>query len=265
MIDTLIIKTKQDVFSKSSGLFSSSQLGEGYDFYEMREYNFGEDARRIDWLASAKLQKPYVRIYQEEKLRNIVLVFLLGGNLYFGSKRLKIETLLEAFLLIALSGVRMGERVVGVAEEPEILSDIFSVERFAKRVAATKLLGTSVSTDLQALFYKLPERALVIFLGDFLDEVDLRLFAAKHEVIAIIARDSIERASLHLGCEIVDCETLQERSVLLSPKTLKSYSANIQRAIERNITHFAQLRIDYLELYDEDDVFGKLAKFFMGR
>ncbi|SMC08621.1 DUF58 domain-containing protein [Nitratiruptor tergarcus] len=265
MIDTLIIKTKRDVFSKSSGVFSSSQLGEGFDFYEMREYNYGEDARKIDWLVSAKLQKPYVRIYQEEKLRNIVLVFLLGGSLYFGSKRLKIETLLEAFLLIALSGVRMGERVIGVADTMQQLPNIFTVEQFVKDVTARKLLGRSVTLDLQSLFYAIHEKSLVIFLGDFLDPIDLRLFAAKHEVIALVARDSIENTSLHSACEVVDCESLRERSVVFHKKTLSSYRSNIQQALEQNFKEFQKLHIDYLELYDTDEVFGKLAKFFIGR
>ena len=85
MIEPLIIKTKKQLFSTQAGIFSSPAGGEGFDFLEMREYAYGEDARRIDWIVSAKAGKPYVRLYQEERSRTLALVPLLCDTLHFGS------------------------------------------------------------------------------------------------------------------------------------------------------------------------------------
>lgn len=266
MIESLVIKTKKDIFSRSSGVFSSNISGEGYDFLEMREYTFADDAKKIDWLVSAKMQKPYMRVYQEEKLRNIVIIFLLGGSLFFGSKRLKIETLLEAFLLLGFSAVKNSEPVRVFADGMEVCKNLFEVEKKAKEIAKTPLVGRMANYDITPLFYRIKERSLVILLGDFLEPIDVSLFAKKHEVVAFVARDSIERGmDINIASELVDSETLDEKSALLDNRSLYRYGENIEKALKQNYLHFLHNRVDFLELFDDDEIFGKMQKFFIGR
>ena len=266
MIDTLIIKTKKEVFGKGSGLFASRSQGEGYDFVELREYMYGEDARRIDWLASAKYQKPFVRVYQEERLRNIVAHFLLSGSLFFGTARLKIETLLEAFLLVGYSALWAGERLWGIADEPRVLPNLYMLERFAKDIAAQDLVGRKLHFDQGLLFHQIAEPSLILLFGDFLDPIDLSLLAQKHEVVAVVARDEIERGmDLSQSLQVVDTVTLRRRSLYATRKSFEGYGANVQRLLERNYAHFAKIGVDWVELYGSDNIYEKLYRFFQGR
>ena len=264
MIDYLIMKSKKEVFSQREGIFTTPLMGEGYDFAQLREYDYHEDAKRIDWLISAKMQKPYVRVYQQERARNIVLIFLRTGSLFFGSKRLKVHTLIESFLLVALSGLRLKERVVGFDRQMRLLENSATIEHFAKGMEQD-LIGTSLDIDMHKIFYQIPDLSLVIFLGDFLDPIDLSLFAAKHDVVCFVARDSIERAKMDVYAKLIDCENLGQKSARLFGKSLKKYHKNIQEALDQNYAAFSKSGIDWVELWDDDNIFMKLQQFFMGR
>ena len=266
MIEPLIIKTKKQLFSTQAGIFSSPAGGEGFDFLEMREYAYGEDARRIDWIVSAKAGKPYVRLYQEERSRTLALVPLLCDTLHFGSRRLKVETLLEAFLLIAMSGVMHREQAVSYHERMRQLPDIYSVERFAKELAGIDLLGRAYAFDGKKLFYALREPSLVVLLGDFLDPVDVGLLAQKHEVVAVVVRDRLEEGEdLAIACEAVDTRTRSKKPIYLSKSTLHRYGEKLSELRMQNYRQFAKLGIDWVEIFDDEDVFMKLQHFFMGR
>ncbi len=266
MIEPLIIKSKKQLFSSQAGIFSSPIGAEGFDFLEMREYVFGEDARRIDWIVSAKVGKPYVRLYQEERSRIIVPVPLLCNTLHFGSRRLKVETLLEAFLLIALSGVLVKEQVVSYHEGIRQLRDFYSVERFVKELAGVELLGRACAFDTKKLFYELREPSLVVLLGDFLDPVDVALLAQKHEVVAVVVRTRLEEgADIDIECETVDTLQRTTKSAHLSTATLRRYGRKLSQLRMQNYEHFAKVGVDWVEVFDDEDVFIKLQHFFMGR
>ena len=81
----ILIKTKKQVFSEIIGNNTTNRKGEGYDFCELKEYEYGEDVKNIDWVISAKLQKPYVKIFHSQKELNIKIVSFLSGSTYFGT------------------------------------------------------------------------------------------------------------------------------------------------------------------------------------
>lgn len=84
----ILIKTKKQTFSEIIGNNTSKQKGEGYDFCELKEYEYGEDVKNIDWVISAKMQKPYVKVYHAQKQLNIKIVNFLNGSTYFGTKKI---------------------------------------------------------------------------------------------------------------------------------------------------------------------------------
>jgi len=272
-IKTLIIKTKKEVFSNSVGAYSTNIGGEGYDFLELKEYDFESDAKKIDWLISAKMQKPYVRINLEEKRRNIVAVFLLSGSLFFGSKRLKIETLLEAFAILGFSSVKSGDifRSGYILQNSIKLSlpykNIFNVEEELYNIASIELVGIKPAFDsLNELFYAIKEKSFVIFLGDFLYDIDFKLFSKKHEILAIVARDSIEKGiEKGIETELLDNENLKNKSYMLNSKNLKKYGKNIEKELQKNYIKFREFGIDFIEIFDNDNIFIKLQHYFLGR
>ncbi len=85
----IVLKTKKQVFGEMLGNNASLFQGEGFEFAELREYVSGDDVRKIDWKTTAKLRKPYIKIYKEERELNVVISTMLGGSTYFWYKNSK--------------------------------------------------------------------------------------------------------------------------------------------------------------------------------
>lgn len=271
--ETLLIKTKKEVFSNSVGIFSTNIGGEGYDFLELKEYDNESDAKRIDWLISAKYHKPYERVNQEEKRRDIIGLFLLSGSLFFGTKRLKIESLLEAFGIVGFSAIKYGDIFrSGYIKENRInlskpCQNTYNIEEEFYNISSMNLIGIKPEFDsLNELFYRIKNRAFIIFFGDFLYDIDLTLFSKKHEVLCIVARDSIENGIfLNQEAELLDSETLKSKNFILNEKNLKSYGKNIQKVLDKNYINFNRNKIGFLEIFDSDNVYKNLQNYFLGR
>ena len=86
----ILIKTKRAVFSEIVGNNTSRLRGEGYDFSELKEYEYGEDVKNIDWIISAKMQKPYSKVFHAQKELNVSIIPILNGSAFFGSKKLSL-------------------------------------------------------------------------------------------------------------------------------------------------------------------------------
>lgn len=85
----IVLKTRKQVYGDMLGNNASLFQGEGFEFAELREYIYGDDVRKIDWKTTAKVGKPFVKIYKEERELNVVVVSMLGGSMYFGTVRQK--------------------------------------------------------------------------------------------------------------------------------------------------------------------------------
>ena len=105
----ILLKARRQIIGDRIGNNPSMFRGEGYDFIELREYISGDDTRHIDWNVTAKMGKPYVKVFREERELNVLTVALLGGGLHFGSEKFKIESVAEAVALIGYSAVANGD------------------------------------------------------------------------------------------------------------------------------------------------------------
>jgi len=94
-VKKIILKTKKQVYGDMLGNNASLFQGEGFEFAELREYVYGDDVRKIDWKTTAKLGKPFVKIYKEERELNVVVVSMLGGSVYFGTVKQKSDIMAE--------------------------------------------------------------------------------------------------------------------------------------------------------------------------
>ena len=142
----IIIKAKNIVFDKLQGRHLSPLKGNGLDFKELREYIYGEDTKKIDWKISAKLQKPYVKEFEEEREINIILAILASGSLHFGSYRLKSEVVSEIVAILGYSGVKYSDKISLHLISNKILSfeptkNIKSIPLLVEEVYNYKYLG----------------------------------------------------------------------------------------------------------------------------
>jgi len=270
----ILIKTRRQVFSEIAGNNPSIFQGEGFDFVKLREYNYGDDIRHIDWNVTAKMQKPYVKIFKEERELNIVVVSVLGGNVWFGRKKFKQETIAETVALLGYSTVKNGDRFSSYIYTDKLeqitppSKSIHSVRKATQSVLEFPALGKRVDADTlpRLLFERIKRRSIIFVIADFFDTFDFKLLSKKHEVIALIVRDSLEERPEEMGLvNLYDPQTMRTSLLQLDRKTVQTYAKTVR---ERNIAlykDFHKNKIAFARIFTHEEPFAKLSKLFMGR
>lgn len=270
----ILIKTRRQIFSEIPGNNPSIFEGEGYDFVELREYHYGDDVRRIDWNVTARMQRPFIKVFKEERELNIVIVNLLGGSVYFGQRRLKQELFAEVAALLAFSAAKNGDLFSSYIYTSKIDDHTSpSKETRAVRGVLTRILsfdpiGRHIDTAAlsKTLYEQIKRRSIIFILGDFFGTYDFRLLAKKHEVIALILRDRLEEYPPELGTiRLSDPETLKSAFMQIDAGVLKRYRAKVLANDEALYRHFRKNRIDFTKIYTQEEPFVKLSKLFLRR
>ncbi len=270
----ILIKTRRQIFSEIPGNNPSIFEGEGYDFVELREYHYGDDVRRIDWNVTAKMRRPYIKVYKEERELNIVIVSLLGGSVYFGQKRLKQELFAEVAALLAFSAAKNGDLFSGFIHTRHIDAStrptkrIHGVNALVAQILAFEPIGKSVDTQALSrhLYERIQRRSILFVLGDFFGDYDFRLLSKKHEVIALILRDRLEEQPPELGMlRLSDPETLRSATMQIDERVAERYRAKVRANDEKLYRHFRRNRIDFTKIYTQEEPFVKLSKLFLRR
>lgn len=265
----ILIKTKKQVFSEIIGNNTSFLKGEGYDFCELKEYEYGEDVKNIDWVISAKMQKPYVKVFHTQKELNIKIVSLLNGSTYFGSKKFKQVIITEIASILGFICVKQGDPFASyIANETCELctkksKKIFNVNFMAEQLFNYDVLGKSIDYDLitNDLFKKIHHKSIIFLIGDFfdIDKLDLKLLCKKHEVFVIIVRDKFEEEPMELGnVNFNDPSTNQNFEGVLNTNTIKNYIQKIKDNDHKLFTHLQDNAIRFTKVYTHEDVTKKL-------
>lgn len=174
---------RQPVHSLLSGRFASRMRGRGLNFEEIRDYRSGDDVRSIDWKVTARLQKPHVRVFNEERDRQAVLVVDQRLSMFFGSRRaLKSVTAAEAAAIAAWRVLGVGDRVGAI-----VFNDRDLVEVRPRRSRATVLqILTTIVAQNQALGVGRGIAAAPAMLNTALESAQRR---SPHDVAVIIISD----------------------------------------------------------------------------
>jgi len=198
--------------SEAAGAYRSTFKGQGLDFAELDEYSPGDDVRHIDWNATGRMGKPFVRRYHEEREGTVMLVVNRGRQMHFGSNQWrKADTAAEAAALLAVLAVRNRDRVGLVTygeEQPMGLAPAKGMDP-AMRIIREVLVAPESSDSVEPLARAiercgrlLRRSAMVIVIGDLLtaeELTDLPILAARHEVLCLAVRDPLERALPNAG------------------------------------------------------------------
>ncbi len=266
----ILIKTKKQVFSEISGNNPSLFKGEGFDFVELREYQPGDDIKKIDWYVTAKLQKPYVKLYKEEREFNVVAALMLNGSTYFGTKRFKYEVMAQIGAILGFSAIKNQDNfsyLLFANREYESIKptkNINAVTKFTESVFRFDPLGKRADYKAMASrLFKIKRKSIIFIIADFLDEVDLRVLAKKHEVVAIIVRDRFEEEPTDIGfINLLDPETKESFLVDLEGLTVKNYKKEIKKRDRELLKHFKKYGIRFTKIYTDEEPFVKLLKLF---
>ena len=270
-LKALQLKARHQVYTLLSGHNLSNLYGEGYDFAELREYQIGDDIRKINWMISAKLGTPYIKELHSNRELSVVEATLMDSSLYFGSGNHKQHTLTEVATLLGYATLQQNDLFTGLCYTQEHTfatpptKQHYHIEQFSQTVFDTKLLGSTLSPQpaIEDIFKRIQKPSLIFVLGDFLEEVDLSLLAQKHEVIAIIIRDKEEEHPHKLGeVTLTNPANNTQMQTYFGKKSAEHYLANYQAHDEKLMTHFANHAIRYVKICTDDDVVGKLLSLF---
>jgi len=271
-LKALQLKARHQVYTLLNGQNLSKLHGEGYDFSELREYQVGDDIRKINWMITAKLGKPYIKELHANRELSVVVAALMDASLYFGAGNAKQKKLTEVATLLGYASQNNNDLFTGVSyTEKETHStpptkQLYHIEQFSNTLYETPLLGTTLdfNASIQDLFKRLHKPSLVFVLGDFLEEVDLSLLAQKHEVIAIIIRDKAEESPKKLGeVTLASPQNDSKMETYFGKKSIEKYLARLKENDERLVEHFSSHDIRYVKIFTGDEVLGNLISLFL--
>jgi len=241
------IKTRGLVNQIFSGEYHSVFKGRGIEFSEVREYQYGDDIRTIDWNVSARLNHPYVKVFEEERELTVMLVVDLSRSGGFGSAtQLKNEIATEICAVLAFSAIKNNDKV-GLLLFTDRIEKVVSPKKGRAHILRIirELLsfqptgtGTDIRKALEYFNHVSKKRSIAFLISDFIDDgydKILRIISRKHDVIAVELSDPREMALPNAGLLVLrDAETGEQRVV-------DTGNAVVRNEFER---HWRQRRLD---------------------
>jgi uncharacterized protein (DUF58 family) len=270
------IKTRGMVNQVFSGEYHSVFKGRGMEFSEVREYQFGDDIRSIDWNVSARFNHPFVKVFEEERELTVMLIvdFSPSGN--FGSgQQLKNEVGAEICAVLAFSAIKNNDKVglilftdriekfvppkKGRAHILRIIRELISFEPSG--------MGTDIKQALEYFNHVNKKRTIAFLISDFIDDgydTILRVISKKHDVIAVALTDPRERELPQVGLmKLRDAETGHQRWIDTSNASVQSAYRSYwekRRLMQRDL--FMRSRVDTIPIRVDEPYIKPIVDFF---
>ena len=273
------LRTRRVVNSLFAGEYRSIFKGHGMEFAEVREYQPGDEVRSIDWNVTARMRRPFVKHYIEERELTVMLVVDLSGSARYGTvRRFKSEMATELAAVLTMSAVRNNDRV-GVllfTDQVEHVVPPGKGRRHALRIIRDVLIhepvgvGTDVAGALQYLNRLLHHRAVVFLVSDLYGadiEHPLKLLAQRHDVVVASVEDPTEWILPDIGlARFVDPETGEAIDIDTSDRSVREQfgaHAEAERLARRQTLR--RLAIDEVPMNTRDGYIEPLLRFFRAR
>ena len=274
------IKTRglsQNIFA---GQYHSAFKGRGMAFAEVREYQFGDDVRDIDWNVTARFRKPYVKVFEEERELTVMLLVDVSGSLDFGTRsRMKSEMATEIAATIAYSAIQNNDKI-GVVFFSDRIEKYIPPKKGRKHILyiIREMLDfkpESRKTDIggaMEFFTRVMKRRTTAFvLSDFYDIHDffkqMQIANNKHDVMAIQVYDKWAKALPDVGLvKVVDAESGHEMYVDTSSKKVRAAHARywIERQQMLKDT-LSRANVDWVSVATDDDYVKAMMHLFASR
>ena len=270
------IRTKGLVNQVFSGEYHSVFKGRGMEFSEVREYNFGDDIRNIDWNVTARFGHPYIKIFEEERELTVILLVDLSGSLAFGTiDKTKQQIAAELSAILSFSALKNNDKV-GLILFTDKIERFIPPRKGRKHVLRIirELLsfkpegkGTNIKAALEYMNHAIKKKSIIFLISDFIDEgyeKILRIVGKKHDLIGIVINDQKEKSIPKMGLvKFTDAETGNERWIDTSSKKvqnwIKQYYAKL---IAERKSLFLSSRLDSIEIKTGENYITPLVNFF---
>jgi uncharacterized protein (DUF58 family) len=275
------IKTRGLSKNIFAGEYHSAFKGRGMAFSEVRDYQFGDDVRNIDWNVTARYNRPFIKVFEEERELTVMMLIDVSGSREFGSyEKLKKNVITEIAAILSFSAISNNDKI-GVI----FFSD--KIEKFIPpkkgRTHTLRIIReliefepesheTDIAQALQYLTNAMKRRVSVFVISDFIDkntniEQSLKIANNKHDVVGLHIYDEREAELPSIGMvKFKDAETGKYKWVDSSSKRVRSIYKKwwIQKNIDLD-TILKKSKIDYVSINTREDYVKSLVALFKKR
>lgn len=262
-----------------AGEYHSAFKGKGMSFSEVREYQYGDDIRTIDWNVSSRFSSPYVKVFEEERELTLMLLIDLSSSMFFGTqKKLKSTLLAEISALLAFSAQTNNDKIGVIFFTDRIEKFIppkkgrTHILRIIKEILDFKAEGTKtdIKNAIDFLNKTVKKKSVCFLISDFNNNDffnPLKIAAKKHDLIAIQILDPAEE--ILNNDELVFVKDPEsglfgwiDAGFAAFKHTLKNEFLQNKLILQRN---FKEIGVDLITLYTHKTFQSELLKFFRGR
>ncbi|MCD6200933.1 MAG: DUF58 domain-containing protein [Bacteroidales bacterium] len=273
------IKTRSLSKHIFAGEYHSAFKGRGISFSEVREYQYGDDIRSVDWNVTARFNHPYVKVFEEERELTVMLLVDVSGSQKFGThKMLKKNLITEVAAILAFSAIQNNDKV-GVIFFSDKVEKFIPPKKNRKHILhiireLIELRPESRKTDfsepLRYLTNAIKKRSIAFLISDFMGAPftnSLRIASNKHDVVALKVYDKTEKELPDVGLmRLKDAETGEERWVDTSSAAVREAYLAWQIKQEKEMENtFRQCGVDYTDLATDEDYIRPLVQLFKRR
>jgi len=275
------IKTRGLSRNIFAGEYHSAFKGRGMAFSEVREYQFGDDVRNIDWNVTARYNKPFVKIYEEERELTVMLLIDASGSREFGSMdKLKKNVITEISAILAFSAIQNNDKIgvifftdkiekfippkKGRSHILRIISELIDFEPEAR--------GTDISGAIRYLTNAIKKRCTAFIISDFIQketalENALSIANNRHDIVALRIYDERETYLPNIGMvKLKDAETGNYSWIDTSDRKAREIYRKWWNDLSAQLDNsFQKSRVDYVNISSNHDYVKSLISLFKKR
>ena len=271
------IKTRGLSRNIFAGQYHSAFKGRGMAFSEVREYQYGDDIRDIDWNVTARYVRPYVKVFEEERELTVMLLVDVSGSRDFGSVNvMKKEVMTEIAATLAFSAIQNNDKI-GVIFFSDRIEKFIPPQKGKKHILyiirelidfKPEAKRTDIGQVLKYLTNAIKKRCTAFLISDFIDKGGfkdaLTVANRKHDMVAIQVYDQRETELPAVGLmKIKDAETGQERWIDTgSARVREAYKTWWEKRQTAMSDTFKKCRVDAVSIRTEDDYVKALIALF---
>jgi len=274
------IKTRALSSNIFAGEYHSAFKGRGMAFSEVREYQAGDDVRDIDWNVTAKFNRPYVKVFEEERELTVMLLIDVSASLIFGTTSCyKTEMVTEIAATLAYSAIQNNDKI-GVIMFSDKVEMYIPPKKGRKHILyiISQLLDfqpessrTNIKNAIEMLMHTQHKSCTAFLLSDFIDKNNysqaLEIMGRKHDVVAIQVYDRFMAALPDVGIvKVRDAETGHEQYIDTSSKSIRDAHARSWRKLQDQINdQMIKSKIDIISVRTDENYVKALINLFAKR
>lgn len=274
------IKTRGLSRNIFAGQYHSAFKGRGMAFSEVREYQYGDDIRDIDWNVTARYNKPFIKVFEEEREMTVMLMIDVSGSLDFGTEQsFKRDVVTEMAATLAFSAIQNNDKI-GVIFFSNKIEKFIPPKKGRKHILyiIRELIDfkpesnqTDLALVLKFLTNAIKKRCTAFLISDFIDVHDydnaMTIANKKHDLVALQVYDKLDTELPSVGLmKVLDSETGDELWIDTSSKQVrKDYKKYFQKQQYQVQQTFNKSRVDNVSLTTDEDYVKALLTLFQKR